>query len=56
MWKYFFAYLPGCIATGKAVAETEQAMREAIQFHIEGLLEDGEPIPEPQAVAEYVMV
>ena len=48
--------IPGCIATGKTVAETEQAMREAIQFHIEGLIEDGEPIPEPQAVAEYVAV
>lgn len=46
----FSAYspdLPGCVATGATVAETEQAMREAIQFHIEGLREDGEPIPEP---------
>lgn len=48
--------LPGCVATGKTVAETEQTMREAIEFHIEGLREDGEPLPEPQAVAEYVTV
>jgi predicted RNase H-like HicB family nuclease len=48
--------LPGCIATGATVAETEQVMREAIQFHIDGLLEDGDPIPEPQAIAEYVVV
>ena len=48
--------LPGCVATGKTVAETEQTMREAIEFHIEGLREDGESLPEPQAVAEYVTV
>ena len=48
--------LPGCVATGKTVAETEQTMREAIEFHIEGLREDGESLPDPQAVAEYVTV
>ena len=46
--------LPGCIATGKTVAETEREIREAIEFHIEGLCEDGSPVPEPTTVAAYV--
>jgi predicted RNase H-like HicB family nuclease len=44
----FSAYvpdLPGCIATGETLAATEQAIREAIEFHLEGLREDGTPIP-----------
>lgn len=48
--------LPGCVATGATVVETEQAMREAMEFHVEGLREDGEPIPEPEAVAEYITI
>jgi predicted RNase H-like HicB family nuclease len=46
--------LPGCIATGDTVAEVEQEIRAAIRFHIDGLEEDGLPVPEPQSVAEYV--
>ncbi len=46
--------LPGCIATGASVAEVERAIRAAIRFHIEGLEEDGLPVPEPQSVVEYV--
>jgi predicted RNase H-like HicB family nuclease len=46
--------LPGCVATGDTVEETEQQIREAIQFHIEGLREDGLPIPDPTSLAEYV--
>jgi predicted RNase H-like HicB family nuclease len=46
--------LPGCIATGETIAEAERELREAIRFHIEGLDEDGLPIPPPSAVAEYV--
>ena len=46
--------LPGCIATGETIAEVERELREAIRFHIEGLEEDGLPIPPPSAVAEYV--
>ena len=44
----FSAYvpdLPGCIATGATVEETEAAIREAIAFHIEGMQEDGLPVP-----------
>jgi len=40
--------LPGCITTGQTVEEIERNIREAIELHLEGLREDGEPIPEPQ--------
>lgn len=48
--------LPGCVATGETLAETEQAVREAIEFHLEGLREDGDPIPPPSSRVEYVEV
>jgi predicted RNase H-like HicB family nuclease len=48
--------LPGCVATGDTREETEQNMREALQLHIAGILEDGEPIPEAAALAEYMSV
>ena len=48
--------LPGCIATGATVAETEAQIREAIEFHLEGLREDGLPIPQPSSKVEYVDV
>ena len=48
--------LPGCIATGDTVEEVEEQIREAIQFHIEGLKEDGLPVPLPTSLAEYVLV
>jgi predicted RNase H-like HicB family nuclease len=46
--------LPGCIATGDTVASVEREIRDAIRFHIEGLKEDGLPVPEPTSIAEYV--
>lgn len=48
--------LPGCVATGRTIEETEQQIREAIEFHLEGLREDGQPIPRPQSQVEYVEV
>ena len=48
--------LPGCVATGATVRETEREIREAIAFHIEGLREDGLPIPEPTSAVDYVEV
>jgi predicted RNase H-like HicB family nuclease len=47
--------LPGCIAAGDTLEETAQLMREAIGFHLDGMREDGEPIPEPRTIAEYVI-
>lgn len=48
--------LPGCIATGNTVEETEKNMYEAIEFHLEGLKEDNLPIPESSSIAEYVVM
>ncbi len=46
--------LPGCVATGHTVEETEQQIREAIELHLRGLREDGLPIPAPTSVVDYV--
>jgi predicted RNase H-like HicB family nuclease len=48
--------LPGCVATGATVEETERRLREAIALHVRGLREDGLPIPEPSSVVDYVEV
>lgn len=48
--------LPGCVATGKTVQETLSAIREAIEFHLEGLVEDREPVPDPKTLVDYVEV
>jgi len=48
--------LPCCVATGNTRDEAERNMYEAIQLHIEGLREDGLPIPSSTAIAEYVVV
>jgi predicted RNase H-like HicB family nuclease len=55
----FSAYvpdLPGCVATGQTVEEVEREIREAIEFHLEGLRDAGEPIPEPTSRMAYVEV
>ncbi len=57
--KNYAAYapdIPGCIATGKTVAETLRLMREALELHLEGMVEDGEAIPDPVSMVEYVEV
>jgi predicted RNase H-like HicB family nuclease len=48
--------LPGCIAVGETLAQTERLIQEALEFHLEGLREDGIPFPQPSAVAHYVEV
>ena len=45
--------LPGCVTTGATLEETERNMQEAIAFHLEGMREDGLPIPTPSTVVEY---
>jgi len=55
----FSAYvpdLPGCVATGATIEEAEAEIREAIEFHIDGLREDGLPIPQASSTVEYVDV
>jgi predicted RNase H-like HicB family nuclease len=46
--------LPGCITTGRTVDEIERNMREAIELHLSGLRESGEPVPEPHTAVAYV--
>ncbi|MGI2902752.1 type II toxin-antitoxin system HicB family antitoxin [Tolypothrix sp. VBCCA 56010] len=46
--------LPGCVATGATIVETQQQIQEAIAFHLAGLREDNLPIPEPTTLCEYV--
>jgi predicted RNase H-like HicB family nuclease len=48
--------LPGCIATADTLDEVTRLMREGIEFHIEGLREDGLPIPEPSTSVAVVEV
>jgi len=46
--------LPGCASTGSTVSEAEENIKEAISFHIDGLKEDGLPVPEPSTICEYI--
>lgn len=48
--------LPGCVATGATLDEAREMMREAIEFHLDGMREDGDPIPEPSTRVTYVEV
>ena len=53
----FSAYspdLPGCVSTGRTREEVEQNMREAIAFHLDGLREEGQTVPEPRTYSVYV--
>ena len=57
--KNYSAYspdLPGCIATGRTRKEVERNMHKAVQMHIRGLIEDKQPVPRSQSVAEYIVV
>jgi predicted RNase H-like HicB family nuclease len=55
-WAAYVPDLPGVVTTGKTKQETQQLIREAIQFHLEGLREDKLPIPQPTASTEVVTV
>ncbi len=46
--------LPGCVAVGDTQEEVERNMREAIMMHLQGMIEDNEPIPATQTKAEYM--
>lgn len=55
----FSAYvpdLPGCVATGACIEEIETEIREAIEFHIESMRNDGEVVPQPSSSVEYIEV
>jgi predicted RNase H-like HicB family nuclease len=55
-WSAYVPDLPGCIATGKTRRQVEQQIREAIEFHIEGLVERGELVPAPSVEAGTVSI
>jgi len=48
--------LPGCVATGATLEETQRLIREAVEMHLEGMREDGEPIPEPSTLTDYITI
>jgi predicted RNase H-like HicB family nuclease len=48
--------LPGCVATGAIREEVERNIHEAIELHVQGLLEDNLPVPQSNSFAEYVAV
>jgi predicted RNase H-like HicB family nuclease len=48
--------LPGCVATADSIEEIKRLMQEGIEFHLEGMREDGTPIPEPTTEVTYAEV
>lgn len=50
-WGAYVPDLPGCVAAGQSREEVRQLIEGAIEMHLDGLREDGEPIPEPTAIA-----
>jgi predicted RNase H-like HicB family nuclease len=48
--------LPGCVAAGQSEDEVRELIREAIEFHLDGLREEGQPLPAPSARVEYIDV
>jgi len=55
----YSAYSPdlnGCVATGRSREEVERTMRDAIEFHLDGLRQDGQPLPSPHSYSAYVDV
>jgi predicted RNase H-like HicB family nuclease len=55
-WGAYVPDLPGCVAAGETREEVLQLIRDAIEFHIEGLRESGEPIPAPHSFGELVEI
>jgi predicted RNase H-like HicB family nuclease len=48
--------LPGCVAAGATLEETQQLIREAVEMHLEAMREDGQHIPEPSTITDYITV
>ncbi|MBP6963327.1 MAG: type II toxin-antitoxin system HicB family antitoxin [Armatimonadetes bacterium] len=55
-WAAYSPDVPGCMATGKTREEAERNFRDALTFHIEGLKEEGLPIPEPTSEAGRISI
>ena len=52
----FLPDIPGCIATGTTREEVEIAIRDGVEFHLDGIRESGDPVPPPRSTATYVEV
>jgi predicted RNase H-like HicB family nuclease len=52
-WSAYVPDLDGCVAAAGTIDDTRQLIHEAIAFHLRGMREDGDPIPEPASVVEY---
>lgn len=48
--------LPGCVAAGRTLEETAELIRGAVELHLESMREDGDLIPEPTTVADYIAI
>jgi predicted RNase H-like HicB family nuclease len=46
--------LPGCVSTGRTLDEVKRNVQEAIELHIQGMIEDGDPVPPPTTLSDYV--
>lgn len=55
-WSAWVPDLPGCVATGPTVENVKAAIRDAVLFHLEGIREDGLPIPVPSSLVDSVEV
>lgn len=55
-WGAYVPDLPGCVAVGETRDEALELIQEAIEFHLDGMREDGQPIPEPHSYSEVVQV
>ena len=55
-WGAYVPDLPGCVAVGKNREEALKLIREAIEFHLDGMKEDGDPIPEPLSHTELIQI
>lgn len=55
-WGAYAPDLPGCVAADNTREEVLELIREAIQFHVEGLIENGEPVPQPHSSSELIEI
>lgn len=55
-WAGYCPDLPGCVTTGSSREQAEANMAEALQFHVEGLREEGQEVPQGEAYAEVFTV
>jgi predicted RNase H-like HicB family nuclease len=55
-WGAYAPDLPGCGVTGDTIEETITLMKEALELHLTAMIEDGDPLPEPTSLTEYIEI